>query len=442
MPTLASTAATTRPTRLGPDYAKLWTAASVSYVGDGIYYTALPLLAATLTRDPLRIAAVEVAGQLPWLLFALPAGALVDRWDRRRILWLTDAYRSLIIAALTVAVLAGWASIPVLGAAGFLLTIGGTLFTPATLSIIPGIVSRDQARLERANGGLAAAQTVGQHFLGPPAGGALFSLARSVPFLADAISFALSAATLARIPGRFTPDSPPPTPGPAPAGATDAKQPQEQAQIAGSRPRLRVEIVQGLRWLAGQRLLRTLALMNATTSLAFAAWTAIMVLFAQDQLGLGNLGYGLLWTGVAAGSLLGSLLAARLSRILGQARLLLVSAATFGATTLGIGATTNRWVAGTLLGALGLALTVWNVIVVSLRQAIVPNHLVGRINSNFQLASMGMGPLGAALGGILGRTLGLRAPFFITGVALLAMALLAVPVITPQAIEAVRTDPS
>jgi MFS family permease len=441
-PNAASTAATSRSRRLGVAYAKLWTAASVSYAGDGIYYTALPLLAATLTRDPLRVAAVDVAGQLPWLLFALPAGALVDRWDRRRILWLTDAYRGLVLAALAVAVVAGWASIPVLAAAGFLLGTGGTLFTPASLSIIPAIVSRERARLERANGRLAASQTVGLHFLGPPAGGALFSLARSVPFVADAVSFVVSAAALASIRGRFTPDAGPLAHGPAPAGVADAGQPGDHPQSVGSR-RLRVEIVQGLRWLAGQRLLRMLALMNATTSLAFGAWTAIMVLFAQDRLGVGNLGYGLLWTGVAAGSLLGSLLAARLSRVVGQARLLIASAVAFGVTTLGVGAsTTQAWVAGGLLGTLGLALTVWNVVVVSLRQAIVPDHLVGRINSNFQLASMGMGPLGAALGGILGRALGLRAPFFITGAVLLLMAAAAIPVITTRAIGALRTDPS
>ena len=128
-----------------------------------------------------------------------------------------------------------------------------------------------------------------------------------------------------------------------------------------------------------------------------------MVLFAQDRLGLGNVGYGLLWTGVATGSLLGSLLTARLSRALGQSRLLLAGTVTFGATTLGIGASTSPWGAGILLGALGLALTVWNVVVVSLRQAIVPDRLIGRINSVFQLLSLGMLPLGAAVGGTPAR---------------------------------------
>jgi MFS family permease len=419
--------ATPHSTGLGSAYAKLWAAASVSFVGDGIYSTALPLLAATLTRDPLGVASVEVASQLPWLLFALHAGALVDRWDRRRVLWLTDAYRALVLVALTAAILAGWVSIPLLGAAGFLLAVGGTLLTPATMSILPGLVSREPARLERANSRLAAARTVGDNFLGPPAGGAPFSLARWLPFAADTISFAASAALLASIKGRHAPRPDP--------------QDQDGTQLSPRRTSLRVEIVEGLRWLAGQRLLRTLATMNAITSLVFGAWTAIMVLFAQDRLGLGNVGYGLLWTGVAAGSLLGSLLTARLSRLLGQSRLLLLSAATFGATTLGIGATTSPWVAGALLAILGLTLTAWNVVGISLRQVITPDRLVGRVNSTFQLLSFGIMPLGAALGGVLGRTLGLRSPFLIGGLVLLVMALLAVPVITPQAIKAAREGP-
>jgi hypothetical protein len=180
-PTVAS-----KPRRLGSAYARLWAGSSVSHVGDGIYYTALPLLAATTTRDPLRVATVEVAGQLPWLLFA----------------------------------------------------------------IILSVVSREQPRLERANGRL---------------------------------SFAVSATVLATIPGHFSP-------------VPEDHQYGRHPQLARIRLRLRVEILQGLRLLGGNRLLRTLALMNAASGLAFAAWTAILVLFAHDRLGIDNLGYGLLWT--------------------------------------------------------------------------------------------------------------------------------------------------
>jgi MFS family permease len=422
-----STMAVSRPRALGLAYAKLWSAGSVSYLGDGIYYTALPLLAASLSRDPLIVATVQVAGEAPWLLFALPAGALVDRWDRRRVLWIADAYRSLVVTALAVAIVAGWTSIAVLGATGFLLAIGGTLFNPAALSIVPAIVSREPDRLERANGRLAAAQTIGEHFLGPPVGGVLFSLAHSVPFLAEAVSFAVSSALIASIRGRF---------------ASTTHHAQGPARSAGKRPSLRGEIVEGLRWLAGHRLLRALAVMVAIASLAFSAWSSIMVLFAQDRLGLGAVGFGLLWTGVAAGSLFGGLLAGRLGRTFGESRLLLLSATSFGATTLGIGFTASPWVAGILLGVLGLALTVWNVVVISLRQAIVPDRLIGRVNSAFQQLSFGMLPLGSALGGTLGRTLGLRAPFLISDVTLLVIAALAVPVLTARAIQAARASAS
>jgi MFS family permease len=423
----------TSPPRLGSAYAKLWTAASVSFVGDGVYYTALPLLAASLTRDPLGVAAVEVAGHLPWLLLALPGGALVDRWDRRRVMWLADAYRALVVAALAAAIVAGWASIPLLGAAGFLLAVGGTIFNPASMSIIPAIVSREPARLERANGRLAAAQTIGEHFLGPPAGGLLFSLAQPLAFAANAVSFAVSAVLIASIRGRFAPAA---GRGSAPYQARG----RAQADVAGPRPRVsvRAEIGEGLRWLAGHRLLRALAIMAAISSLGFAAWSAILVLFVQDRLGLGAVGFGLLWTGVAVGALLGSLVAARLSRRFGAGRVLIVSAVLFGATILGIGVSASPWVAGALLGVLGAALTVWNVVVVSLRQRITPDRLVGRVNSAFQLLSMGMLPLGAALGGVLARTLGVRAPFLISGVVLLVMAVVAMPVVTARSVDADR----
>ena len=407
--------------RLGRGYAKLWSAAAVSYLGDGVHDTALPLLAATLTRDPLLIAAVEVAAQLPWLLFALPGGALVDRWDRRRVLWLVDAYRCLVVGALAVAVIAGWASIPALAIAGFLLAAGGTLFNPASMSVLPAIVSREPGRLERANGRLAAAQTTGCHLLGPPLGGVLFSLARSVPFMVDAVSFGISSAVVASIPGRFAPTSDTPAAGGASVG-------------------LWAQIFAGVRWLAGHRLLRTLAVVAAIQSLGIAAWSSIMVLFAQERLGLGNLGFGLLYSGVAAGSLLGSLFATRLTLAFGAATVLRASGVTLGAASLGIGLILNRWAAGSLLGAIGIALASWNVVAVSLRQAVVPDHLQGRVNSAFQQLSLGMLPLGAALGGVAGRALGLRAPFLIGGAVMVAAAVLATPMITSRAIDAARTD--
>ena len=130
--------------RLGRDFAKLWLAQGVSNLGDGVYVTALPLLAATLTRDPLPVSAVMFAEWLPWLLFGLLAGALLDRWERRRVMWMVDAARLVVVGGFAAAVLVGWASIPLLMATGFLLGTGQTLVDTASQTLIPALVSRDR----------------------------------------------------------------------------------------------------------------------------------------------------------------------------------------------------------------------------------------------------------------------------------------------------------
>jgi hypothetical protein len=168
----------------------------------------------------------------------------------------------------------GWASIPLLVAAGLLLGTGQTLFDTASQSLIPAVVSRDQAMLERANSRLYATTTVGRSLAGPPAGGFLFAVAAWVPFGADAVSFVASSALIAAIRGRYAPSR---------AGAP--------------RTRLRAEIAEGLAWLAQHRLLRTMAIIVGAANLATAAGMAILVLFAQERLGLGSVGYGVLLTG-------------------------------------------------------------------------------------------------------------------------------------------------
>src|ERR671930_408297 len=288
---------------LGPSYRKLWTAAAISTVGDGVHLTALALLAASLTRDPLAVSAVVFAGQFPLLLFSLPGGALVDRWDRRTVLWTVDAFRFAVVAALGIAVLAGWASIPLLFAAGLLLGTGRTLFDTASQAIVPAIVSRLPERLERANGRLQGAEIVGEGFVGPPIGSALFAWIPALPFLADAPSVLGSAA-----------------------------------------------------------LLLALAVMVGVTNLMAGAWLAILVLFAREQLHVPAAGYGLLISCFAAGGVLGSLAAARLSRRFGTARGMIAEVALEGDTSFAVGLVSNGWLAGGLLALHGFEVIVWNVV--------------------------------------------------------------------------------
>ena len=400
---------------LGGQYRKLWSAATISTLGDGIHLTALPLLAASLTRDPFQVSLVNLAGGLPWLLFGLVSGALVDRLDRRRVMWTVDAARFALVGALAAAVALGWASIPLLVAAGLLLGTGQTLFDTASQSLIPAVVSRDQAMLERANSRLYATTTVGQSLAGPPVGGFLFTVAAWVPFGADAISFVASSALIAAIRGRYA--------------ATRAGAP---------RTRLRAEIAEGLAWLAQHRLLRTMAIMVGAANLAGSAGLAILVLFAQERLGLGSVGYGVLLTGEAIGGLAGSVLASRISQRIGAGTTLMATIFAMAGAQLGIGVTSTPWVAGTMLAVIGAIVTIFNVVGVSLRQALVPDALMGRVVSTYRLVALGMIPLGSLLGGLLGRAFGLRAPFLVGGVLLVAIGLLALPLVNNRTVQAAR----
>jgi MFS family permease len=372
--------------RLGRDFGKLWTASAVSTLGDGITVTAGPLLAATLTRDPLLIGVVGAASFAPWLLVGLVSGALVDRLDRRRVLWTVDLARAAVLAALALAILAGWASIPLLAGGAFLLGVGQTLFDSAAQASIPSLVGRDADRLATANGRLLGAQTVSQQFAGPPVGGALFSVAPWVPYAADAVSFLGSSVLLARIRGRIT------------------------VERTGPPRSIRADIAEGLRWLVRHRLLRGLAVLTGVLNLVFMAAETVLVLVAQDRLGLGNLGYGLLLTSTAAGSLLGSLVVGRLTRWWGEAATYLVTVGLLIAVLVVLGLTTLVPAAGVALALLGFAVTVGNVIVQSLRQAVTPGALLGRVVSVYRLVGLGAIPVGALVGGLLGRV-DLRLPY-------------------------------
>lgn len=404
--------------RLGPEYRKLWAATAISTLGDGMYLAGLPLLAAQLTRDPLAVSAVTFASWLPWLLVGLLSGALVDRWNRRRVLWTVDLGRCALIGALAVVVLAGWASIWLLATVGFLLGVGQTLFDSAVLAIIPALVSRERGRLERANGRLGAVMAAGQQLAGPPVGGAVFTVAAWLPFGADAVSFAASAALVVTLRGRFA---------------------AEQPDI-GSPKSLRGEIAEGLRFLLGHRVLRTLAGMVGAFALVYMAGVAILVLFAQQELGLGSVGFGLLLAALAVGGLPGNLLAAAVGQRLRAGTILIGGTLVSAAAWLAVGLAPTAWVAAAAIAVVGLVGSIWDVAQLSLRQMLIPDRLLGRVISAFRLVGFGPAPVGALLGGVLGRTLGLQAPFVFGAVVLAVMALLALPAINTRSVEAARVQ--
>jgi MFS family permease len=187
-----------RKRSLGRPFSLVWFSVIVSSTGDGMFVTAFPLLAATLTRDPVLIAGVTISSRLPWLFFSMITGALADRMDRRRLMISADLVRFVLVAAFGIAIAVGAEELWMLYSCAFLLGAAETLHVNAAQAIIPALIEREQ--LLDANARFGSAQTVAAQFVGPPLGSSLFNLSGSIPFLADAASFAGSAALVAALP--------------------------------------------------------------------------------------------------------------------------------------------------------------------------------------------------------------------------------------------------
>src|SRR5829696_8505541 len=396
---------------LGANYWKLWTASASSNLADGIFWVAFPLLAVRLTDSPVLIAGVAVVGRLPWLVFVLVAGALADRLDRRRTMVGVSLLRTVIALVIGAAVVSGMDSLILLYVAAFVLGVGETLFDTAAQSVMPSIVERDD--LSKANGRLYAVELTMNQFVGPPLGGLLAGLAIGLAFVSSAVAFALAAVALVLLTGSFRP-----------AGAK-----RDTGVIA--------DIREGLQYLMGHRLLRTLALMVGVMNLAGAAAFSIFVLYAvaPGPMGLDEFGFGVLMTTLAIGSLLASLVVERVERRVGRARLLTAAVLISAVTTAVPGVTTNAWLVGLSFALAGAGVVMWNVVTVSLRQRIVPDALLGRVNASYRLLAWGSQPIGALLGGLIGQFVGVQAVFIVAG-GMTALLLFARAIVTDQAIAA------
>lgn len=401
---------------LGQNYYKLWTASAISNLGDGVRITALPLVAASITRDPALVAGVSFASSLPWLLFALIAGAIADRADRRKLMGIVQLYRMGLMVLLTAAIVTGvgdTATLIVLYLVSFLLGIGETLFDNAAQSIMPSIVRREQ--LQVANGRLYAAELTTNEFAGPPIGSFLFVAAAAAPFVLDAVTFALAALLIFAITGAYRPTA------------------------TSSEPvRMRAAIAEGLRWLLAHRMLRTLGIMTGVSNLASNVVFATFVLYVLEILGLSESAYGLLLAVGAIGGVLGGLLGPRIARVLGDGPSIHLVILTAAAGNLAVAVLDNVVVVAARHIVFGIGAMTWNVIVVSLRQQIVPDHLMGRVNSVYRLLAWGTIPVGAALGGLLADAFGLRAPWLITAVMMVVLAATTLPIVNNRTIAEAR----
>ncbi|MBB5632176.1 MFS family permease [Cryobacterium mesophilum] len=398
-----SNATTTKPPRertpLGANFWKLLTSSGLSNLADGVFKLALPLVAIRYTQEPVLIAGLSLVASLPWLLFALQAGALADRHDRRRIMLLANIARAVLLAAVAASIALGVESIWVLYAVALCVGTAETLYDTSAQSILPQIVGRTQ--LSRANGRLYAVEMTANQFVGPPLGGFLVATGALIAFSVPAGLWLVAVGMLFLVRGNF--------------------------QVARENPaRMRSEIMEGLRFLWRTRVLRTLAFMTGLFNLTSSAAFAIFVLYAagpKSAMGLTDAQVGILFTTTAIGSLLGSFAAEHIERAIGRALSLSLSIVGGAVLLITPAFTTNPFIIGGAFFIGGFTVVLWNVVAVSLRQRITPDRLLGRVNSGYRLLAWGTMPLGAAIGGVLGQFLGLPPVFIITGIGTLSLLL-------------------
>jgi MFS family permease len=390
---------------------KLWSSSVAANLADGILTVALPIVAVRLTDSPAEIAAVVVAGQVPSLLFGLLAGGLADRIDRRWTMVSVQLLRLTVLTGLVALAIGDALSMPVLYVAAFIIGTGEAFFDTNAQSIVPDVVGRE--RLVTANGRLYAAEMMMNSFVGPPLGGLLIAVSVPLALSGSVAGYAIAAVGLVILRGSFRPER------------------------VGPPRRLHHEILEGIGYLVRHRLLATLTGMVAMGRLGSTASFAIFALYAvaPGPMGLSEPEYGLLFVLFGIGSLLGSLVTARVVAVVGRARVLGLAQLLFG---LGIGVpalTTDARLVGAGFFLAGAAVMLWNITNVSLRQAIVPSHLLGRVHATHRFVANVAGLLGAVTAGAVGEIIGLPAVFGI-GAAIVIISLLGRLVITEARIAA------
>jgi MFS family permease len=381
---------------LGRRFWRLYGGSATSNLADGIGRTALPLMAASLTRNPVLISGLVSFAFLPWLLFALPSGALVDRVDRRVAMALANLVRALSMATLAALVLTHLANVAVLYGVAFALGIAETVYDSAVRAILPQVV--DNNRLDTANGLLTVEETLGQTFLGAPLGSLLFAAAAAAPFLINATGFAVAAAVILSLRGSYRP------------ARTEAP------------TSLRSDIAEGVRWLTGHGLLRGLTLVSAATTFTNSMPTGVLVLYVLEVLRLPAGDFGVLLVAAGLGAVLGGVTTPLLSKRFGRGVMLTVGAVVSAVGMALMGLTRNGFVAASLFGVSAAGVMVWNVLTMSLRQSLIPQQLFGRVQGAYRTLVWGAIPAGSLAGGALAGGFGLRAVFVVAGCVQLGLA--------------------
>ena len=430
------------PSKLGASYWKLWSATTVSNLGDGIVSIAYPWLASAVTRSPLLIALSAVVSRLPWLIFTLHAGVITDRFNRKRIIVAMDSARGLLTIAVGFFVYLERDSLPSLNEltsltdletnytlysviliTAFLFGLAEVLRDNSAQTLMPAVV--EDKDLEKANGRMWSAESLTNSFIGPPLGSFIIAIAIFLPFFVDAVTFFIAAALIASMKPTV----------------------KSFAPEAKSEPiNFKAEIKEGFSWLWSHTLLRPMAIILGLINGIAALTGAVFILFAQEVLDTTVFIFAVLGTAAAVGGILGGLLGPKVSEKIGSGRSLALALFAMPLCTLLIGFTSQWQVVWLLVAVSTFTGVLWNVVTVSLRQSLIPSNLLGRVNSVYRFFAWGTIPIGTLLGGGLvallegpfGREMAFRSVYFVGATLGFLLFLYAIRVLTTKAIDEAR----
>jgi hypothetical protein len=381
----------------------------MSYLGDGVRFVALPLLAATLTSSPARVASVTVAAGLSWPLFGLLAGVVVDRVNKNQLLVRAQAIRTALVFLTAFGIAAGRVSLIILAAFAFILNSCEVFYDIALHSYLPDIV--DEVRLQRANSRLITAETIVFEFAGPAAGGFLFAISKSLPFFFDAATFLFSGWILWRLWWH----------------RQRSMMPITIAQEPADRNSIRSELLEGLKWFWSHNLVRYLTFAAASINLGAGGLFAILVLFANNDIGCGAGAYGILISFGAIGSVIGGLVGSRMTGPKMRRAICLIAGPATGIFIFIIPVSVSYLATAISLMAYGLAAALMNVVAIPLRQVLIPAALIGRVTAVHRVLCWGVLPLGAILAGLVGQFFGVRTSISACGAAILLLSAIILP---------------
>ena len=384
----------TQSVPLGHDFSRIWSASLITNLVDGVLRLAAPLLAVSLTEDPILIGALSALGLLPWLFFAIPIGALVDRVDRRKALVIGNSLRAVIALFIAFAVSQDFINIWLLLISVFFFGICEVLVDTTSQAVLPQIL--DKSNYERGNSRLQISEVIVSQFAGAPLSGLLYAVSIALTFFFSTTGFILAGLLILLFPFER------------------AINVRKEGDAGQAKLGLKGDIKFALNYLYQDKQIFSIVVITTLLGFFYSLSNAIAPLFILKELNVSPALFGVVLAIQGVGALAGSIAAPMVSKYLGRGKALAINVFFASLLVIFIGLSPNAYFFVAVSVLVGFTISVWNILLMSLYQSLIPPELYGRIHGARRTIVWGLMPIGALLGGVIARG-GLRLPFLIGG---------------------------